>query len=109
MKRRTAYELLVKAKKLIKDKDNWCTRAFARDSFGTSVLPADKSACKWCASGAVLCVESAYPESSETRALQLLETFAFCHSAAYTNDEYGHAAVMTMYDKAIAYAKENNL
>ena len=50
----TTKEILIQAKALISDKDHWTQRFFARNKERMPVSPAGKSACQWCAIGAII-------------------------------------------------------
>lgn len=49
----TPKELLEAAYEKIKDPNNRCTRAYARDERGFDVPSTDSKACQWCAMGAL--------------------------------------------------------
>ncbi len=47
-------KIVEQAMELISDINKWTVTTFAKNSFGDAVSPIDNSACKWCASGALI-------------------------------------------------------
>lgn len=104
----TTAEVLQKARDLIADEDRWTHGYYARDEEGFEVEPNEPGACQWCALGSiyhVLGAEVVYAEEEPDAVRALNATAAAGGSAdnpAYINDINGHAAVLALFDKAIA-------
>lgn len=102
----TPRELLVAARARVEDPARWTARAGARRSDGVSCHPRDPAATCWCASGAVF-AENA-DETIEGYALVRLDGVAHRLYPAHAttvegvNDELSHAAVLRVFDYAIA-------
>lgn len=95
-------QLLISAKSLIVDEDDWTTGALARDGYGELVSYTDSSVCLLCAMGAVKRAANTLKldHTFVLKAFQALNVAAG-HPITYANDKFGHAAVMDAYDKAI--------
>lgn len=95
-----SVEILKAARAKIADPRHWVQNISAVDADGLEVDASSKSACAWCAIGAL---ES---EGCRLDELQLLGDIADKHfgvMGAWTvNDSIGHEAVMRLYDLAIA-------
>ena len=112
--------ILSEAQELIRDPSKWSQGALARNKDGVAVHSDDKSACSWCALGAVDFIGTKRREYIATsRALDAMSLAAedWAHTASGTlgetaptwvNDYFGHAAVMEMFDRAIQIAKEED-
>ena len=103
-----AVEILKRAKRRIENPRHWCVGANGRDRQGKSVFPWSPDACRWCAYGAIDAAELPHIR----HALEYLDAAAFEVSGEIedarvdlVNDHFGHAAVMKMYDLAIAKAE----
>lgn len=112
--RPTPLQLLVEARALIADRQNWTVAYEARAFDDTPVDPLDHRACKFCALGALRRVR---------RNHNLHASYGFPATAAYTaltraclelngeellsvvNDWRGHAAALAVYDAAIETLK----
>lgn len=99
-------EILVKARELLSDKDNWTQGEYARDSAGNITCPIGDSATCWCVYGALI----KYTGLSTTRALESTAAEKL-HRAAkrwqnagpvQINDNQGYEAVLALLDKAIS-------
>lgn len=100
----TVLEVLENARALIADPERWTRSALARDSAGGEVHERHPNACQWCALGALAkCSECAPLFSPAIHALHV--AIPGRPSIADLNDRDGHAAVLAMYDRAIAAEK----
>lgn len=100
--------VLTKAKKLIEK--GWCRETAAKNASGEAVDPLDKSACRWCAMGALERVrgyDGAITISPEDRYLS-----AACgvssHPWSYISfneDQTSKRPVLAAFDRAIKLAK----
>ena len=100
----TAKEVLIDAKNLISDPNNWLRTALACDKEGFPVDPEDKNACKWCASGALLKVAHGEPlDKAVDLLLRVLDVSLTQADVAIPifNDNSTHEEVMELFDKAI--------
>ena len=97
----TTAEVLQKARDLIADESRWTHGWFARDEDGYEVQPNEPSACKWCALGAVYHVldSEEAPIDDEPEAVRALYRGVI---PVEVNDIAGHAAVLALFDEAIA-------
>ncbi|UTS52108.1 hypothetical protein [Synechococcus phage BUCT-ZZ01] len=103
-------ETLIAAKDLIKDKKNWCRVNRAQNKKGQYVDPWHRSACQFCAVGAVQKVanyDNNIYTSPEVVLLNNVSRQIFGRAVFMVNDEYGHDEVMQVFDKAIEKLKEN--
>jgi hypothetical protein len=108
---RSPVEILRAARARIADPSHWCRLVYAESKFGNS-LADERSprAVKWCAAGA-LYAERRGPRSrgitgAVLAARDILQKAAEPLCLTQFNDERSHAAVMAMYDRAIALAEE---
>ena len=93
------------ARALVEDENHWCRGALARDGSGRQVDPTDATARRWCAYGAL--VAAAFELVSDlSQAHDLADAAAReirgASSLINTNDTGGHAAVLAVFDKAMA-------
>jgi hypothetical protein len=98
----TTKELLECARDRIKDPERWTRGAMAVNYSAQTTEPTAPGAVRWCAAGAILACGANPTEYYEARS-------ALCKgsgisSVVLLNDHDGHAAVMEMYDAAIAAA-----
>lgn len=89
-------------RRLIQSFDGWTQGTFARDATGASVSALDENAVCFCALGALRNVNGA---SSASEYLWDAADKLFQTSPIAVNDDIGHAAVLQMYDAAIAAAE----
>jgi hypothetical protein len=97
--------IIERARSLIADENHWCRAALARDDHGLQVDPTDSTARQRCAFGAL--VAAAFELVGDIgRAHDLANAVAReirCTSCLInTNDTEGHAAVLTLFDRALA-------
>lgn len=106
-------DILTQAKNLIENPNNWTTGNFARNGVGQAVAVGDKTACKFCAIGAVRQAvfnnvrpafggRAALIASDATNILDKTSKSYGCESAINLNDWCRHETVIEMFDKAIA-------
>jgi hypothetical protein len=98
-------QVLERARDLIADERHWCPGDLARDALGFAVGPDDGSAVQRCALGAL--VAAAHELTSDPALARHLATTAMRPLAGATalthiNDAEGHAAVLELFDLAIA-------
>ena len=101
----SAAVLLRRARAKIAKVETWTTRAFARTAEGLPTAATDPKAHQWCALGALTAVHGGVHAG-----------VAFLHAARDAiypgqyinaiNDETGHEAVLSLYNRAIALADE---
>ena len=92
-------DILKEAKALISDKANWCQDTFSKqDADGHT---------QYCAYGAFCTTadDSAYSQKAYRFLNDAAATMYNFASAVRVNDQYGHEAVMKMYDEAIRMAE----
>jgi hypothetical protein len=106
--RRTVVTVLEEARDLIANERYWTTGAFARDRLGMKVSPRNESASQWCAIGALERVQICWPPSpiDHYAARILYRARPRPYVVTEVNDRLGHEAVLAMYDRAIALARE---
>lgn len=124
-----ASEVLLKAKELLSNKENWCRSGhYADDSLGQSVVPSSNKACKFCTIGSVYNILQANPANFEidngivdryVRPAVSMNSFfgnytplkdmdgnPIWRSVITFNDlQASHSQLMEMFDKAIELAK----
>lgn len=92
-------ETLKKARELISDPERWCKGVNCRDKRGSPCKSQD--ATQWCAIGAINHFSYGRSEGRPTMPLHSYSHIFGEINAQFVNDYHGHAAVMTMYDRAI--------
>jgi hypothetical protein len=119
----SAHEILMRARKqlqcaraLIEDPGRWTKRALARDANGRPVWPSTRSACAWCALGALLRVGAHARGRRDVRLAASNQARAALARAAYSsmtppdvravgrfNDSIvtDHSDVLALFDRAI--------
>jgi hypothetical protein len=98
-------QIVQTAKELIQDERHWCRGYLAIDDYGFSVDPAGPDAVKRCALGAL--IAAAYQltndkVSAHDLALNALRPLCGSNSIVLINDHQGHAAVLALFDEALA-------
>lgn len=102
-----ALTVLREARELISDPKRWTRGAFARDVEGTRVRSAADEAVCWCAIGAYNRAAGGTKQLEAFRLLQRASDDLFGKDdPAEVNDEMDHAAVLRMFDAAIASAEK---
>ena len=100
-----AGDTLRAARETLSDPTRWTQGAYARSASGRRLWFESPSAVCWCAYGALGKHSGLHPE--EGRAADFLRRAAdelFDLYPTEVNDDRGHAAVLSMYDLAIALA-----
>jgi hypothetical protein len=97
--------IIERARSLIADESQWCRAALARDERGWQVDPTDTTARRRCAFGAL--VAAAFDLVGDIKQAHDLAGAAAreirCTSSLInTNDTDGHAAVLALFDRALA-------
>jgi hypothetical protein len=99
------FQIIERAKELIQDERRWCKGSLAVDASGRSIDPTSSEAIRRCALGAL--IAAAYQLTNNTLWAQELAENALkplygASTVVLTNDHQGHAAVLTLFDEAIA-------
>jgi hypothetical protein len=92
----TELEQLQATRDLITDENNFTQHAMARDHEGAHCRPSSRQASCWCVTGAWLHV------NEYRRSYVSLKKLCNGLNVYSINDEFGHAAVLAMLDRAIA-------
>ncbi len=101
---KSAYQILTEAADLIRDPAHWTQGVNARDRHGAPTGPHNPHAVCWCFAGAIIkCGGGERFESGI--ALKLQELFKGEAGITHTNDDRGHAAVMTLAERVREKAK----
>jgi hypothetical protein len=105
MARPLKLQIIEKAKELIQDERHWCRYYLAIDDDGLAADPTSEQAVKYCALGALLA--AAYQlTNNETWARELarnaLRPLCGSDTLVLLNDQHGHAAVLALFEEAIA-------
>ena len=104
-------QVLINARALIANPQHWTTRTLACGADGRHVEWHDRSASKWCAVGAIY--RAAYDlVGNQKEAMRIGDKVAnsicrrrwFGTALPTVNDAQGHAAVLAVFDKALAAA-----
>jgi hypothetical protein len=99
------FQIIERAKELIQDERHWCRGYLAVDASGRSTDPTSRDAVRRCALGAL--IAAAYQLTNNTLWAQELAENALrplygANSLVLTNDHQDHAAVLALFDEAIA-------
>jgi hypothetical protein len=98
-------QLLERARALIEDERHWCPGDLARDATGHPVSPTDSSAEQRCALGALVAAAHEFtsdPHLAHHLAAMSMRPLVGTTSLTHINDAAGHAAVLELFDLAIA-------
>lgn len=100
--------MLVEARKLISNKENWTQGAYAQDSKGRPVTGRSPYATCFCAFGAIdKIAEMAFnPVKSIRSQLEYLDLFTEDIGVIKYNDSHTHEEVLSLFDKAIEQVKK---
>lgn len=97
--------IIQRARDLINDEQRWCRGSLARGKAGASVQVHDSGARRFCAMGALMLAASELC-SDESEAGNLAyaigKIISPTGSLVFVNDYQGHAAVLALFDTAIA-------
>jgi hypothetical protein len=105
MSKPVSIRMIEKARELIAEPEHWCRGSYARGKGGASVPVMDRSAQRHCAMGALIL--AAFEVTGDVRrATELADSvsrmISKTGSLVFVNDHQGHAAVLVLFDKAIA-------
>ena len=97
--------ILQRARALIEDERHWCPGDLARDTRGFSVSPTDSNAEQRCAVGAILAAAYQFTgdlDRAKEVAMVAMRPVIGATSLTHVNDAEGHAAILNLFDLAIA-------
>ncbi|MCC6224705.1 MAG: hypothetical protein IT201_14575 [Thermoleophilia bacterium] len=100
-RRRRVLDVLRRARRRIADPERWTAHAHARDALGNVVMPNSPEATCWCAVGAVK-AECQDDNRLLSDTYEALAAVASPRTPIDVNDQLGYAAVLDMFDAAIA-------
>jgi hypothetical protein len=98
-------QIIERAKDLIQDERHWCRGYLAIDPSGDSADPTSSYAVRRCALGALIAAAYQLTNSrsqSYELALNALRPLCGSNTVVLTNDHRGHAAILALFDKAMA-------
>jgi len=112
MKPVRTIDVLRAARKRIANKSRWTTLVAARNRDGIPVDFDDKTACRWCAVGAIYAEVPRRIRMHEsfnlmTRALRIIANRLGYDTIGVANDRGGHAVALSILDAAIAELEAN--
>jgi hypothetical protein len=105
MSKPISVRIAERARDIIADQEHWCRGSFARGKGGVSVTVQDGSARRYCAMGAlILAAFELTGDIGQARELaySVASKISGTGSLVVVNDHQGHAAVLALFDKAIA-------
>ncbi len=97
--------IVQRAREIISDEQHWCRGCYARGKAGTVVAVDDPDARRYCAMGALivaaweLCNDNA---AATNLAHDMAKIVSPTGSLVFVNDHFGHSAVLSLFDVAIA-------
>src|SRR5512143_369507 len=99
------FQIIERAKELIQDERHWCRGDLGVDASGDSADPTSSEAVRRCALGAL--IASAYQLTNNMLwahdlAENALRPLCGSNTVVFTNDHRGHAAVLALFDEAMA-------
>jgi len=99
------FQIIERAKELIQDERHWCRGYLGINASGDSADPTTGEAVRRCALGAL--VAAAYHVTNDRiwayeLALNVLRPLCGSNAVVLTNDHRGHAAVLALFDEAMA-------
>jgi hypothetical protein len=98
-------QIIERAKALIQDESQWCRGYLAVDAFGVSGDPTSRDAVRRCALGALIAAAYQLTNSREQScelATNALRPLCGSNTVVLVNDHKGYAAVLALFDEAIA-------
>ena len=99
------FQIIERAKELIQNEQHWCRGSLAIDAPGDLADPTSKEAVRRCAFGALIAAAHQLT-NHRVRAYELagnaLRPLCGTNSVILTNDHQGHAAVLALFDEAMA-------
>lgn len=97
--------IVQRARDIISDEQHWCQGCYARGKAGNVVMVNDPNASRYCAMGALIVAASELC-NNDTAATNIAHDMAKIISATgslvFVNDHFGHSAVLSLFDVAIA-------
>lgn len=99
-------EILIEAKELISNPENWTKGVWSRNKSGDTVLVFSSSAACFCVIGAAVRVSGCTTTASRVSNLSLDKLGVTC---GRYNDNHSHPEVLQFMDKLIEAAKEEEL
>jgi hypothetical protein len=99
------FQIIERAKELIQDESRWCRGYLAMDASKDSADPTSTVALRRCALGALMA--AAYQLTNHRvqayeLAFNALRPLCGSNTIVMTNDHRGHAAVLALFDEAMA-------
>jgi hypothetical protein len=97
--------IIQRAREIIGDQERWCRGSLARGKAGASVSIHDSGARRYCAMGALMLAASELcPDDAEAGSLAYAvgKIISPTGSLVFVNDYQGRAAVLALFDAAIA-------
>ncbi len=97
--------IIQRAREIISDEQHWCRGSYARGKAGISVAVNDPDARRYCAMGALLLAASELcsdDTTASTLAHDIAKIVSPTGSLVFVNDHYGHSAVLSLLDVAVA-------
>jgi hypothetical protein len=98
-------QILERARALIAEERHWCSGDLARDAGGFPISPLDSKAKRRCALGALVAAAHEFtgnPDLAHYLATTAMRPLVGATSLTHVNDSEGHAAVLDLFDLAIA-------
>lgn len=98
-------QILERARALIADERHWCSGQFALDARRLAVDPTGPSAVQRCAVGALIAAAHEItrdPALAHQLAATSMRPLVGATALTHINDAEGHAAVLKLFDQAIA-------
>ena len=99
------FQIIERAKELIQDEKHWCRGYLAVDASGESANPTGKEVVRRCAVGALITAAFQLTNNrsrSYELAFNALRPLCGSNTVVFTNDHRGHAAVLALFDEAMA-------
>jgi len=99
------FQIIERARKLIQDESQWCRGYLAVDAHGDSADPISREAVRRCALGALIAATYQLTNNRSwgyELALSALRPICGSNTVVLTNDHRGHAAILTLFDEAMA-------
>lgn len=112
----TPRELLIEARKKIKNPENWTKGSYAKDKDGNKVDYKSTVATCWCTLGAIYSNASTILDwVNVKKAVNILQDTLHTdgvdnfHNIVIFNDSHSHGKILSLFDKAIKLAKKEEV
>jgi hypothetical protein len=105
MARPLKVKIIERAKQLIQDEQHWCRGYLAVDAEGISADPTSTQAVQRCALGALIAAAHQLTNNrfwAYDLALNAVRPLCGSNTVVLVNDHRGHAAVLALFDEAMA-------